>query len=186
MELQLIDGTHCIHVDMDNAPGEDFFHKEDNSTILSDDDDAFFVVEQIGVLSQYFMAASPKHPLMYLSVHQVFTRLLETNIIGTQYVPFVTGPGALKNAYIRFMGQNTDGTVREGRYVSPGNNRSVTVVGSKRHSNQYVRRGSVKQIHKKRGYTLMGMKHFSRSEDPSLNISCYLHLYNVANNITMV
>lgn len=171
-----------IYTDMDNAPTKDFFVKDGNGnptnvTIITDDDDSFFVVERIGVLSQYFMASSPKHPLLYLSVLQVFARLMEVETIGTQYVPFVTGPGALKNAFIRFMGLMEGGQVKEGRYVGH-NNHTITVVGSKRHANKYVQRESISGADKRNGYSLMGMKHFGKSARPSLNISCFLHLYD--------
>lgn len=172
-----------IYADMDTAPGEDFFRKPDNTTtIISSNDDGFFVVERIGVLSQYFMATSPRHPLMFMAVQQAFSRLLDTNSIGEQYVPYVTGPGALKNAYIRFMGRTSGGKVTEGTYTSPNTNRSITVVGRRGNSDRYIQRESVMPIHKRQGYKLMGMTHFSRAGDPTLNVSCYEHLYHVANS----
>ncbi|KAG7342747.1 glycosyltransferase sugar-binding protein containing DXD motif [Nitzschia inconspicua] len=170
-----------IYADMDSAPGDLFFTKDNSTTIISSDDDAFFEVERIGVLSQYFMAASPKHPIMFLAVQQVFARLMDTDSIGHQYVPYVTGPGALKTAFIRFMGETSGGIVSSGIYTSP-TNRSLTVVGKRRSNNQYIRRESLNAMDKKRGYELMGMKHFSRAGDPKLNTSCYLHLYHVANS----
>jgi hypothetical protein len=87
-----------IYTDMDAAPGPKF----ENATIIKDDDDAWFVVERIGIPSQYFMAASPRHPLMYLLVTVTLRRLLEVQDVGTQYVPYVTGPGALKEAWMLF------------------------------------------------------------------------------------
>ena len=98
-----------IYTDMDSAPGEKFVLSDNVTTIISDDDDGFFVVERVGCISQYFMATSPRHPFMFMAVQQVFARLLDTDSIGEQYVPFVTGPGALKNAYIRFMGRKKAG-----------------------------------------------------------------------------
>jgi hypothetical protein len=173
-----------IYTDMDTAPGVKFFAPHDNaSTIISADDDSFFVVERIGVLSQYFMAASPRHPLLYLSVLQVFHRLLEVDSVGGQYVPYVTGPGALKNAFIRFMGGSADGYVEAGRYVGH-ENRSVTVVGARRTGDDFVRRNPMRPKVKGNGYALMGMKHFSSAQEEARNLSCFLTLYNEAANTT--
>jgi hypothetical protein len=88
-----------IYADIDSAPG----HLFKNGTVIVDDDDAWFVVERIGTLSQYFMASSPKHPLMHLAVTVTLRRLLEVQVIGKQYVPYVTGPGALKEAWSHFL-----------------------------------------------------------------------------------
>ncbi|KAL3924634.1 MAG: hypothetical protein SGILL_000921, partial [Bacillariaceae sp.] len=167
-----------IYTDMDSAPGPNFFRSDNTTTIISSKDDGFFVVERIGVLSQYFMATSPRHPLMFMAVQQVFSRLMETNSIGLQYVPFVTGPGALKNAYIRFMGRTKGGTVTEGVLHSPNTNRSITVAGKRRNTNTYIQRESLPGIEKRRGYKLMGMEHFSKAGDPKMNISCYEHLFH--------
>lgn len=87
-----------LYTDIDSAPGRLFA----NGTAIGDDDDAWFVIERAGTLSQYFMSSSPKHPLMYLAVITTLRRLLEVERVGFQYVPFVTGPGALKEAYSHF------------------------------------------------------------------------------------
>lgn len=172
-----------IYTDMDNAPNNDFFLRDENGnptnhTIINGDDDSFFVVERIGVLSQYFMAASPKHPLLYLCVMQVFHRLMNVEAVGTQYVPFVTGPGALKNAFIQFMsGGSGGGRVQAGHYTGH-NNRTVTVVGTKMNSDRYVQRESIAGHAKRRGYREMGMSHFSSAGQPTLNISCFLKLFD--------
>jgi hypothetical protein len=173
-----------IYTDIDTAPGPQFIHQRDNTTLIGPDDDAFFVVERIGVLSQYFMAASPRHPLLYLAVLNLFQRLLEVDSVAGQYVPYVTGPGALKSAYIRFMaggGVVSDGYVVGGTYVGH-NNRSVTVVGTKRDGDRYVHRDAIDRRLKKEGYELMGMTHFSKvgKNDTSNHLSCYLKLYNEA------
>ena len=88
-----------IYADIDSAPGHLFL----NGSVIEDTDDAWFVVERIGTLSQYFMASSPKHPLMHLAVTVTLRRLLEVQKIGKQYVPFVTGPGALKESWAHFL-----------------------------------------------------------------------------------
>jgi Glycosyltransferase sugar-binding region containing DXD motif len=88
-----------IYTDMDAAPGPKF----ENASVISDHDEAWFVVERIGIPSQYFMASTPQHPLMFLLVTVTLRRLLEVHNVGEQYVPYVTGPGALKEAWQHFM-----------------------------------------------------------------------------------
>jgi mannosyltransferase OCH1-like enzyme len=50
-----------IYADINSAPG----HLFQNGMVIVDDNDAWFVVERIGTLSQYFMALSTKHLLMH-------------------------------------------------------------------------------------------------------------------------
>ena len=182
-----------IYTDLDNNPGRDFFIQNNNtgsiigstgsngtvSLVIQDDDDAFFLVEELGVLSQYFLAASPKHPLMYLAVQNTLSRLLEVPHVGNQVIPQVTGPGALKMAFKYFMGTPDtpqNGRVREGKYVGVAN-REVTVVGHKATgSNNYVVRAAVSG--KWGQYKDMNMKHYSRIAKKKFNESCLVHIYN--------
>jgi hypothetical protein len=136
-----------IYTDMDSAP-----HLFNATTIDYDHDEAFFVVESLGIQSQYFMVARPRHPLMYLLVQMTLLRLYEVTDVGTQYVPFVTGPGALKNAFIHYMGQQhgdkTGMSVYEqfqkvGAGVYRGatpetNHTTVRVVGNRGNSDEYI------------------------------------------------
>jgi mannosyltransferase OCH1-like enzyme len=71
-----------IYTDIDNAPGTKF----QNVTVIKDSDDAWFVIELIGVLSQYFMAALPKHPYVYIAILGLLHRVLDVKEIGNQYV----------------------------------------------------------------------------------------------------
>jgi mannosyltransferase OCH1-like enzyme len=163
-----------IYTDIDNAPGKFW-----NASTIALDDDAFFVVEKLGVLSQFFLAASPKHPLLYLAVHQTLHRLLNIDHVGKQFIPQVTGPGALKVAFKYFMRtQETThyGRVRAGKYYGVGG-RSVTVAGSKETSWQLVKRGSVPE--QMDGYKQMHMRHFSAIAKKKFNESCLVHLYNI-------
>lgn len=177
-------------VDIDNAPGKLW-----TSDTIKDDDDAFFVIETLGVLSQYFMAVSPKHPLMYLAIHQSLHRLLAVDHVGKQNIPVVTGPGALKVAFKYFMRtqemlddeeqrlwkQNNPngkryGRVSSGKYYGVGD-RSVTIAGTKETGSELVVRGSVDG--KSEGYEKMGMIHFSRIAKKKFNESCLVHLWNL-------
>ncbi len=74
-----------IYTDMDNRP------VKFNGETLADTDESFFVVEQVGVLSQYFFAAAPKHPLMWYLVHATMLRVYGIHDVDTQFAPFVTG-----------------------------------------------------------------------------------------------
>jgi mannosyltransferase OCH1-like enzyme len=71
-----------IYTDIDNAPGTKF----QNVTVIKDSDGAWFVIELIGVLSQYFMAALPKHPYVYIAILGLLHRVLDVKEIGNQYV----------------------------------------------------------------------------------------------------
>jgi hypothetical protein len=53
-----------------------------NKTTITDDDDGFFVVEHSDLLSQYFMALSPRHPLMYYAIQQSLSNILRERDIG--------------------------------------------------------------------------------------------------------
>jgi hypothetical protein len=179
-----------IYTDIDSAPGTKF----GNGTAIHGDDiddhhdpDSWFVVERLGITSQYFMAASPKHPFLYICVMHCLSRLLDVTEVGTQYVPYVTGPGVVKHAMPTFMraslGDNNnnnpgDYKVKKGYYVGVGN-RSITIEGGRGGASEaFVQRESVRGIHKTGGFTAMGMTHFSRAKNRNLKISCFEHLYN--------
>jgi hypothetical protein len=146
--------------------------------LLLEDDEAWFVVENMGIMSQYFMAAEPRHPLMYISILVLLERLLEVPNIRKQYVPVVTGPGTLKWSMMQF--RNTkDEQVKAGKYTGIAN-KTVTVAGRKGHGKEYVIRTAVSGIHKMGGYFAMGMKHFSSNDDQKPTDSCYEYLHKIA------
>ena len=174
-----------IYTDIDNAPTDEFKARN----YIGEDDQALFVIEGGGFLSQYFFAAEPHHPMTYMIVHHTLLRLLGLNNVFNQYVPFVTGPGAVKSAFIGFM-SDWD-TVRFGKVSQPGvytgmGNRTVTVLGTASKSGQYVARDVVPN--KKRLYNTMNMTHFSVSGQKPMNKknvgdnypktdSCLQHIY---------
>lgn len=161
-----------IYTDIDNAPGPKFL----NGSVIQDDDDSWFVVEALGILSQYFMAASPRHPFIHIALMQLFERLLQVDNIRKQYVPFVTGPGTIKSAMMIFRNDKVNEKVTKGKYVG-WDGRSVTVEGVRGQAHVYVIRESVNGIHKKGGYVAMGMNHFSSTQKSAPTDSCYEHLY---------
>jgi hypothetical protein len=173
-----------IYTDVDNAP------KAFNATTIVASDDAFFVVENMGIPSQFFFAASPRHPLVYLLITAIMHRLYDLPDFQNQYVPYVTGPGALKIAFQHFMKAHPPhvppGTVRlpeqrsslnkvpAGIYTGLGN-RTVTVVGTKKRPDAYIIRNAVRN--KQQLFRDMGMKHYSKLTRRATNESCWRQLY---------
>lgn len=156
-----------IYVDLDAVPVE--FTVE----MLDGQQDAFFVVEQYHMLSQYFIAVTPKHPLMWYAIQHSLGNLWHAADTGQIPAAFYTGPHALHQAYIQFRrdgGEMVEGAkpgkkpVWAGHFVGT-HNRSVTIVGVAENQNQYIDRdviGSVKgNEYKKLGMTLhqMDRKH---------------------------
>lgn len=162
-----------IAADIDNAPGKEF----KNGTIIEDSDEAWFVVERIGVLSQYFMASAPHHPIMFIAMTQCLSRLTSmVDEIGTQYVPYISGPGVTKAAMMLFMkdlGERFQ-KVTAGKYEGI-DGRTVTVAGSRKNSNAWIKRESI--TNKKADYKAMDMKHFSSAKNTKLKDSCYEYMY---------
>lgn len=160
-----------IYTDIDNAPGQGLL----NGTLITDHDvDSFFEQEKGKFPSQYFMAASPHHPVMYFMVMSTIERLLAVRNISEQYVPFVTGPGATKAAVIIAVGT---GYPAKGHYVGVYN-RTTTVVGSTAEAVQglYLRRDSVR---KGRQYGLMNMTHYNdKKKLVQKHHSCFLEIHD--------
>jgi mannosyltransferase OCH1-like enzyme len=149
-----------VYGDIDSSPA-----KFDRST-LEGTDDAFFVVEQYHLLSQWFMAASPRHPLMYYAIQQCLSNLLAVPDTGAVSAAIVTGPHALHLAYIQFRkdgGTKIDAAIPGNKPVSAGHfigsyNRTVTVKGVATFQN--------------REYQKMGMRHFQEDKKHASGLSC--------------
>jgi len=158
-----------IYADIDVAPT--------NFTGLSiqPDDDGLFHTEGVGVwLAQFFLIASPRHPLMYYAVHAAVQNLLDQAEFSDNNgvnVAKVTGPGALADAMSGFMNNAT-----AGRHISNGNhigmnNRSIRVFGP---SNRQVTADATGWApKKKRIYKAMNMTHFHHIEKGERLGSCY-------------
>jgi len=176
-----------IYTAFDSAPN----NLLQNGSAIADTDESLFVVECGGWLSQYFMAASPHHPLMYLVIQKRIQRLYTLNDVDRQYVSRSTGPGSLKYASIAFMNDQGDnfyegfgncnsdrdfkyGHFTAGHYIG-WVNRTVTVVGDRGHSDDYVHRDSIKA---KGGlYQQMNMTHFSSRVKIQEVESCFRRIY---------
>jgi mannosyltransferase OCH1-like enzyme len=90
-----------IYSDMDSAPAVNL----QNGTAIANDDDAFLIIERGGFLAQYWLSASPHHPLMFHATYKALQNLMQLPDIGQQYVPIVTGPHALVDGWESFLGQ---------------------------------------------------------------------------------
>lgn len=165
-----------LYADIDSAPNSF------NADTIQAEDDGFFVVEQYHMLSQYFMAVSPRHPLMYYAIQRSLLGLLEQADTGKQNAAFVTGPHALHAAYRDFRLDNGDKVrpagsgykpVWKGTFVGTGNH-SIRVVGVGENENEYVWRSLVKKDQKLKEYKSMGMEHFAefQKEEKSTGESC--------------
>jgi Mannosyltransferase OCH1 and related enzymes len=142
-----------IYTDIDNIPGPWL----GNGTIIKDTDDAFFEIEAAKFPSQYFFASSPRHPVMYMTIQNTIQRLLTEQNIVRQYVPFVTGPGALKWGIHYTIG---NAYVIQGSYPTFDSQRSITLVGNRTTAmrRNYINRGIVPSM--KDEYAAMNMTHY--------------------------
>ena len=155
-----------IYADLDSATNQF------NSTTISPDDDAFFIIERDGLLSQYFMAVSPRHPLMYYAIQRTILALLREFDTGNVNAGYVSGPRALHEAFMHFLWDQ--GTRMEHEEVKPHpvdtpglymgtDNRTILLVGTQQTSNDLVHRESIlSRREKKKQYSDMNMTHFSQ------------------------
>ena len=168
-----------IYADLDTAPSALFNESTFSSSLVKQDEDALFVVEQFHMLSQWFMAVKPKHPLMKLAVQHSLENLRQVPDTGKASAALITGPHALHQAFISFCrdGGITIGPAGAGRKpVQAGlyrgtNGTTVRVVGKAENQNQYVIRDVIGN-RKRREYEKMGMVHFKDSKQNPSSISC--------------
>ena len=153
-----------VYADFDSAPNKFSFDTIDDS------DDGFFVVEQYHILSQWFMAMSPRHPLMYYAIQHSLLNLLEAEDTQQIGAHAKTGPHAMHKAYMDFRkdaGEIIDPLgpgfkpVRSGVFTG-SQNRTIRVVGVGENENEYVQRLAITASVRKRDYKKMGMTHFSK------------------------
>lgn len=85
-----------IYADVDSGFTPDF----DWEGILKHD--AWMVVDVAYLPSQYFIAVSPRHPLMYYAVHHAILTLLRAPDTGLVHIAHGTGPWALFRAFRSF------------------------------------------------------------------------------------
>jgi mannosyltransferase OCH1-like enzyme len=163
-----------IYTDTDNAPNKF------NGTTIQPEDDAFFVVDIMGVPSQWFMSISPRHPLMYLLIETILYNIAWTvNDTGRLKVIWTTGPGAVADAF-RLFTRSNERLTKSGLYVGT-EDRSVLIVGNMTNQDEYVSRNMI--VDKEDLYEKMNMTHLTRmdfnEEKAATNLTCLEHLYRV-------
>jgi hypothetical protein len=171
-----------IYADIDTQPTPLF-----NTTdpILKDSDQGWFVVEQFHILSQYVMAVSPRHPLMYYALHHATLKLLAQADTKRTNAALVTGPHALHRAFQAFCedaGVHIDPQgvgykpVKAGIYKGT-NDRSITVVGRGEFEGEYITREMMSLPLKKKQYAKMNMSSFHEDRLQASGQSCLSALY---------
>jgi hypothetical protein len=162
-----------IYTDIDNAPHK--FH----DTTIKPEDDAFFVVEQLGTPSQWFMALSPRHPMMYMTMTSILSNILKLGDTGDLPVVWTTGPGAIAQGF-RLFSRNNSRLFTAGLYAGT-EGRSVRLVGVKQNQSEYVWRNNIGD--KYNLYEKMNMTHLTRmhtrDSERATNLTCLEHLYRV-------
>lgn len=169
-----------IYSDIDNAPAK--FHAEMS---IQPDDDAYFVLERSKHLSQYFFAARPKHPLFFLLVQHMMSRLVALNDVSLQVVSLVTGPGATRMAFCNFVhGQGPNFPHHDpsskcwypkARLYRGIGNYSVRAVGTPEQSDEYVARDVIPD--KNVIYQRMNMTYFRDIPKVRSMESCIERIY---------
>jgi hypothetical protein len=171
-----------LYADLDSVPTSNF-----TGDTIRPEDDSFFVIEHYNLLSQYFMATSPKHPLMFYSIQKSLFNLLAADDTGKFNAALETGPHALHMAFRVFM-KDVGVIVSDARYRSKPvmaglffgtNNRSARAVGlGGKFSNQYVIREQIGRRQKVKDYKKMGMTHNQDDMNTPSNHSCTSALWH--------
>lgn len=170
-----------IYADIDSTP-----NAFDGSQIAPDAD-AFFIVEMYQTLSQYFMAASPRHPILFYAIHDALISLLQAPDVAGINAAYNTGPHALYRGFQAFMRDagveiphihRGDGAVEAGTYVGT-DGRSITVVGSPSTQNELVMREAIRRGEKIKEYRKMSMTHFTQDAKRSSGVSMLRALYEL-------
>ncbi|KAL7460921.1 hypothetical protein ACHAXS_001356 [Conticribra weissflogii] len=167
-----------IYSDFDSAPNQFGIDS------IAPEDDAFFPLEAIGIPAQYFFAASPRHPVMYLSAKHALRMMAFRQDLARTKPEMTTGPGAFKTGFMLFQnfgGYEADGYATEGVYPGFGG-RTVRVVGKKGLPKQWILREAVGD--KETLYKVMNMTHFHKTEGKfrmmyEKDISCLDHRWGM-------
>ncbi len=198
-----------VYTDIDNAPGENY-----TNDYIQPETDSFFYIEQVGIITQFYMASSRHHPLLLHMLNHCWKSLYnEANNVMKNNPAVNTGPKAAKRGIILFLKAHnftTDGYLKAGTYyggvgsdlqsslpwynetilqmdntttyneyakASDLQNRSVTIVGSKKDNRKYIDRQGLKRKQKARIWDKMNMTHYFDKKIPRTNkISCPQHI----------
>ena len=175
-----------VYADIDAIPNK----LSPETTFLEDNHkDGLFVVEQYHLLSQYFMAVSPRHPLMWYAVQAALQKVLKNGDLQRINAAYTTGPHALHHALYLFADRDGAHTivhpwkagttpVAAGTYVGT-NGRSITALGTAANQNEFVNR-DVLRGRKDAIYETMGMTHFSKEANrPRGRTTCVDAIFNL-------
>ena len=76
-----------IYTDLDNCPGSGW-----NENVIKPADDAYFLQEIAGKFpSQWFFAASARHPILYFAMWHGLYKLMTVENLSAKFVPGTTG-----------------------------------------------------------------------------------------------
>lgn len=92
-----------VYTDIDNWPRDTFTEETIPANVTG-----FTFSDMWNRPSQWFMAFEPGHPTMNFTVQQIVCNVLSIEDINRPNVIFVTGPGAVKKGYERFMNTSDD------------------------------------------------------------------------------
>jgi hypothetical protein len=135
---------------------------------IQTEDDSFYVVEHFHMLSQYFMATSARHPILFYARHKALENLLITKDTGRFDAALKTGPHALHNGFRAFMKDAgvqikmplpNANPVSAGLYTGTGNHTCRVVGHGGKQSNNYIIREKILLGFKIHDYKLMNMTH---------------------------
>lgn len=166
-----------IYTDMDNGPGR--FHP----SAMDTEADAYFEQEREGFLSQYFFAASPRHPILFYLVQNICSRVLNLPDYHHQYAPMITGPGAMKSAGMYFMGTQFFKRVSDGMQdfskPQPGKYLGMNVTGEEWALSVVPYATIDRSVAKRKGseFQKMNMTGYEGNDRPKSNVSCHHILY---------
>jgi len=175
-----------LYADIDSQPTALF---NTTTPILQPSDDGWFVVEQFHVLSQYVMALSPRHPLMYYALHHATQKLAAQVDTAKLNAALVTGPHALHRAYQDFRKDAHVNIDPQGPGYKPvwagvfegTDHRSITVVGTGEHEGEFITREMLSLPLKKKQYAKMNMTSFHDDKMEQSGQSCVSALYQYHN-----
>lgn len=159
-----------VYTDIDSFPNSF------NETLIHDEDDGFFLLDRDSILSQWFIAVSPKHPLMYYAIMETVTNVMRSRDPGIINPVAMSGPIALHNAMVNFMAdagvkvrvlrnQDSERPLNASVYVGAGG-RSLRVVGDSAKTDEYIQRdlwdgSKQRNALKLAEYEKMGMEHWN-------------------------
>ena len=139
-------------------------HLEFNSSTIRHDDDSFLLVEFNGYMAQYFLTASPRHPMMFFALTFAVEAVLHASNAKRMYAAYLTGPRATKRAHSLFTRKDNDevsGLSFEGgySYSEYGGNRSFRI------GNHNVLLGNALRRRKERIYKSSNVTYWLQRKD---------------------